>query len=337
MFNNQLQNQSQSVKKHKIDLPPKKQLIFSIICFVVAFSIGIGISRIIVAVNGNGENTENIAKSETAENTPEKVEEGPENQEKTDAELEEELSKKEEDLKKAKAEEEKKTTPAPASGNCTESFGNLMLINPVFTVTTNFVSQRESQLIDLTATYGIRENKSTNGTPRMLPEAAGHLNDMLNAYKAYAKQTTGHDHEMQTRSCFRSRGTSCGRLCFATGTTDHHTGLTCDLIDPVYGTELNTDLYANHPEWQWLKANSYKYGFIDRFPEEWAGSSMSEPVNITEDGSTGLFETWHYRYVGIDAATEIATGKYNNGAYDSLEHYLKATGRINSLTSGKCI
>ena len=59
---------------------------------------------------------------------------------------------------------------------------------------------------------------------------------------------------------------------------------------------------------------------------------MSAPANIDANGSTGLFETWHYRYVGISAATEIATGKYNNGNYDSLEHYLKATGKITSLT-----
>ena len=89
-------------------------------------------------------------------------------------------------------------------------------------------------------------------------------------------------------------------------------------------------------DWQWLKANSYKYGFIDRFPEAWAGGSMSDPLNVDENGSTGLYETWHYRYVGIEHATNIATGKYNNGEYDSLEHYLKARGLINDLKAGVC-
>ena len=211
--------------------------------------------------------------------------------------------------------------------NCTTAWGELTLINPVFTVDTNYIAKRKSELINLTATYDIRESGS-NGTPHMDPVAAERLNAMLNDYKS-----TYPGHEMTTRSCFRQRGTTCGRLCAKTGTSDHHTGYTCDLIDSSYGTELNTDLYASHPEWQWLKANSYKYGFIDRFPEAFAGSSMSEPVNINENGSTGLYETWHYRYVGISAATEIATGKYNNGAYDSLEHYLKSTGHLTSLTS----
>ncbi len=83
--------------------------------------------------------------------------------------------------------------------------------------------------------------------------------------------------------------------------------------------------------------NSYKYGFIDRYPEEWAGGSMTQPLNVDENGSTGYYETWHYRYVGNPAATEIATGKYNDGKYDSLEHYLKASGRLKNLISGSCL
>ena len=63
---------------------------------------------------------------------------------------------------------------------------------------------------------------------------------------------------------------------------------------------------------------------------------MDEPLNVDENGSTGLFETWHYRYVGVSAATEIATGKYNNGQYDSLEHYLKARGLVTDLKNGRC-
>lgn len=222
--------------------------------------------------------------------------------------------------------------PGLASSNCTTSSGILMLINPNFTVDQAFIEARRGQLISVSKTYGIPEyHPEGNGDNLMIPEAAAHLNDMLAAYRA---EFPGH--EMGTYSCFRARGTSCGRLCAATGTSDHHTGLTCDLIDQQYGTELNTDHYANHREWQWLRANSYKYGFIDRFPEAWAGGSMSEPLNVDATGTTGLFETWHYRYVGITAATEIATGKYNNGAYDSLEHYLKSTGRVADLKAATC-
>lgn len=212
------------------------------------------------------------------------------------------------------------------SGNCTTKLGKLMLINRNFQVDTTFIANRKNQLINIANQYGIVEGNPNNGAPLLDAEAAAHLNDMINAYKS---EHPGHT--METRSCFRSRGTSCGRLCMPTGQSDHHTGYTCDLIDPAYGTELDTSHLSRHIEWQWLKNNSYKYGFIDRFPLAWAGGSMSAPINVDANGSTGLYETWHYRYVGIPAATDIATGKYNNGQYDSLEHYLKAINQVNNL------
>ena len=216
-------------------------------------------------------------------------------------------------------------------GNCTEKYGYLMLINPNFTVSTGWINERRNGLVSISKTYGIIEGHRGNGDNLLDAEAAKHMNDMVNAYKEY---NVGHT--LETRSCYRARGTSCGRLCYATGTSDHHTGFTCDLLDPQYGTELDTSDLAKHKEWQWLKQNSYKYGFIDRFPVEWAGGSMAEPVNVDANGTTGLYETWHYRYVGVKVATEIATGKYNNGKYDSLEHYLKMTGKVSDLKNGKC-
>lgn len=221
-------------------------------------------------------------------------------------------------------------TKAPTT-NCTANYGSLMLVNPNFMVEEDFITARRSELISLYVTYGIRELNAWNGDNLIDAEAGEHLNEMLTAYKVdYPGQ------EMQTVSCFREVGTNCGRLCMPTGASDHHTGLACDLVDATYGTSLDTSTYEVHPDWQWLRANSYKYGFIDRFPEEWAGGPMSEPMDINENGSTGLFETWHYRYVGVDFATEIATGKYNDGKYDSLEHYLKARGLVTDLKTGKC-
>ena len=217
------------------------------------------------------------------------------------------------------------------SDNCTIKYGSLMLVNPNFPVETDFIAARKSELVSIYSLYGIVEGNPGNGDNLLDADAAAHINDMVKAYEA---EYPGHT--LETMSCFRAVGTSCGRLCAATGESDHHTGLTCDLIDPSYGTELNTDDYARHTDWQWLRNNSYKYGFIDRFPETWAGGPMSEPLNVDENGSTGLYETWHYRYVGIEHATNIATGKYNDGKYDSLEHYLKTRGLLSDLKAGTC-
>lgn len=212
------------------------------------------------------------------------------------------------------------------SNNPTIQYGRLMLINPNFMVEPEFIAARKNELISLYTTYGILELHSYNGDNLMDPEAAEHLSQMLADYTV-----SNPGHAIQTVSCFREIGTSCGRLCMPTGASDHHTGLTCDLIDPTYGTSLDTSTLSKHIEWQWLKENSYRYGFIDRFPEAWSGGSMDEPMNVDKDGSTGLYETWHYRYVGVYAATEIATGIYNNGEYDSLEHYLKMRALVPNL------
>lgn len=282
-----------------------------------------------------------INQGKTEETEPEIAEtKGEESRKETEAkeEAEEKAKEKTEEkkvqVKKVESEKNKAPRPTTTSGagaNCTLSFGKLMLINPNFTVSNNWIASRKAQLISVSKTYGIKEGNKNNGDNLLDKEAAVHLKSMVEAYEAYNS-----GHTMVTRSCFRSKGTTCGRLCAKTGTSDHHTGYTCDLIDTAYGNELDTAYYGKHKEWQWLRENSYKYGFIDRFPEAWAGGPMSKPANVNANGTTGLYETWHYRYVGVEAATEIATGKYNNGKYDSLEHYLKAKGWIINLVTPKC-
>ncbi len=51
--------------------------------------------------------------------------------------------------------------------------------------------------------------------------------------------------------------------------------------------------FSESEEAQWLKDNCYKYGFILRYPE---GKEI-----ITGFG----YETWHFRYVGIEVAKKI--------------------------------
>ena len=55
----------------------------------------------------------------------------------------------------------------------------------------------------------------------------------------------------------------------------------------------------------WLQENSYKYGFIFRYPGD------------KTDTTGTVEEVWHYRYVGVEAATEM----YEQGL--CLEEYLE--------------
>ena len=72
------------------------------------------------------------------------------------------------------------------------------------------------------------------------------------------------------------------------GYSEHQTGLAIDIMNANWGYIDKTD-----KEYTWLINNSYKYGFILRYPED-------------KEKITGyMYEPWHYRYVGIDLATEL--------------------------------
>lgn len=75
------------------------------------------------------------------------------------------------------------------------------------------------------------------------------------------------------------------------GTSEHATGLALDITSAEFA-ELD-DRQAETPEAQWLAANCWKYGFILRYPPE-----KSDITGI-------IYEPWHYRYVGKEAAKEI--------------------------------
>ena len=98
------------------------------------------------------------------------------------------------------------------------------------------------------------------------------------------------------------------------GTSEHQTGLCVDLITTEmvglwnYGSETSKNPYdkgfAETDAFEWLQNNAHEYGFILRFPE-----------NKTE--ITGYsYESWHYRYVGVEHATKIREQKI------TLEEYL---------------
>ncbi|WP_029232057.1 M15 family metallopeptidase [Butyrivibrio sp. VCB2006] len=76
------------------------------------------------------------------------------------------------------------------------------------------------------------------------------------------------------------------------GSSEHQVGLAIDIITEGYSSL--DEGFANTAAGKWLAANSYKYGFILRYP---AGK---EEITSIE------FEPWHFRYVGVDAAEVMA-------------------------------
>ncbi|MEA5003194.1 MAG: M15 family metallopeptidase [Christensenella sp.] len=86
--------------------------------------------------------------------------------------------------------------------------------------------------------------------------------------------------------------------------SEHSTGLAIDILSVDHDTA--DDEYGNTHEGKWLSENAWKFGFILRYPED-------------KEQITGVvYEPWHYRYVGKQAAKEI----YESGL--CLEEYLRS-------------
>lgn len=73
------------------------------------------------------------------------------------------------------------------------------------------------------------------------------------------------------------------------GYSEHQTGLALDVIAP--GGTLNG--FKNTQQFVWMRDNAHRFGFILRY-----GDGMEYITGYK-------FEPWHYRYVGVDAATFI--------------------------------
>lgn len=87
------------------------------------------------------------------------------------------------------------------------------------------------------------------------------------------------------------------------GESEHQTGLCIDLIS-TKNVVLDVS-FAQNPAYEWLMENAHHFGFILRYPKE-------------KEKITGYtYEPWHYRFVGVKAATEI----YEKGM--TLEEYLE--------------
>lgn len=88
------------------------------------------------------------------------------------------------------------------------------------------------------------------------------------------------------------------------GFSEHQTGWAVD-INSIPSDPCNLEpCFGETPTAQWLKANSWKYGFIVRYPEG------KTPITGYE------YEPWHMRYVGLDLAAEM-----QETGIDTLEEF----------------
>ncbi len=92
------------------------------------------------------------------------------------------------------------------------------------------------------------------------------------------------------------------KIAARAGFSEHQTGMAVDI--QTYGSTGAT--FEEFDEFKWLSENAYKYGFILRYPKG-------------KEHITGYeYESWHYRYVGVEVAEYIHN---NNITFDEYYAY----------------
>ena len=126
-------------------------------------------------------------------------------------------------------------------------------------------------------------------------EAAGHVPVVCSSYRTQEYQEGLFQNRIDR---YVDKGYSeeeatelAGRSVAIPGTSEHQLGLALDIVDNK-NWRLD-ESQAEMPTQKWLMENSWRYGWILRYPNE-----KSEITGI-------IYEPWHYRYVGKAVAKEI--------------------------------
>ncbi len=123
----------------------------------------------------------------------------------------------------------------------------------------------------------------------------------VSAYRSYDRQFKIFTNNIRTRGKNHTFQYSA-----IPGTSEHQTGLSIDISGSTMKNKL-TDAFADTMEGAWVAKNSYKYGYIIRYPKDKA--------EITGYA----YEPWHIRYVGRGLAYYLHTNHL------TLDEYYKYT------------
>ena len=178
--------------------------------------------------------------------------------------------------------------------------GHLILTNKFYYLENSY---NENNMVNVSKQYSYGENQ-------MLTSET--YNAFLDMFKAAKKEDLtliinssyrSYEEQEEVYNEFKdSRGIEyADKFAAHPGHSEHQTGMAIDI--QTYGSKSST--FEEFDEFKWLQKNAHKYGFILRYPKD-------------KEYLTGYeYESWHYRYVGVEVATYIYQ---NNITFD--EYYV---------------
>jgi len=105
---------------------------------------------------------------------------------------------------------------------------------------------------------------------------------VLSGYRSFDEQNT------LKQNYLTQYGTGANTFSADQGYSEHQLGTTVDFTNTTIAE--NIDLFETTPEFEWLKRNAHKYGFVMSYPE---GNAYYQ------------YEPWHWRFVGTDLARDL--------------------------------
>ena len=118
--------------------------------------------------------------------------------------------------------------------------------------------------------------------------AAGHPIAVQSGYRSYQTQVTTFQYWVKVDG-YDYALTSSARP----GHSEHQLGIAMDLRAQGGKAPWDYQDWAATPTGGWVAANAWRYGFVMSYP------------NGHEADTCYMYEPWHYRYVGVDAARQI--------------------------------
>lgn len=177
---------------------------------------------------------------------------------------------------------------------------NTMLVNKCFFLDSSFTPSNLVYLKDTNLSYIKRENEEMMIKKDILNSYQNLYTDALkNGFQLYIFSSY-RDYNKQYHLYYNVNNQN-DEYVARPGFSEHQSGYALD-ISTLYHGLTNNFQYSD--EYKWLIENSYKYGFILRYPEE-------------KENITGYkYEPWHFRFVGEDIAEFLYKNKL------TLEEYI---------------
>ncbi len=183
------------------------------------------------------------------------------------------------------------TFVTPTGVSLDANFGRLLLINGVHALPDDYDTNVREYLVEIDDQYRnndyvtqIHKDVYPYITAMVAAAQADGVNlQVWSPFRSYAIQN-----DLFQKQVARVGGdeAKAATVVARPGTSEHNTGLCADF-------NMASDAFESTPMYNWMCENAENYGFILRYPKE------------KQDVTGVIYESWHWRFVGINNAKEI--------------------------------